>query len=76
MGAREMDIMDSTGHTKHIWDAEKPEEVVAARELYNSLTKKGYRAFHVKKDGEEGKQMSGFDAEAEKMILIPPIVGG
>lgn len=76
MGAREMDIMDSTGHTKHIWNADKDEEVVAARELYNSLTKKGYRAFHVKKDGEEGKPMSGFDAEAEKMILVPPIVGG
>ena len=72
----EMDIMDTTGHTKHIWDAEKPEEVVAARELFNSLTKKGYRAFHVKKDGEEGKIMSGFDPEAEKMIMIPAIVGG
>lgn len=72
----EMDIMDTTGHTKHIWDAEKPEEVVAARELFNALTKKGYRAFHVKKDGEEGKMMSGFDPEAEKMILVPAIVGG
>lgn len=76
MGAREMDVMDATGHTKHIWDADNDAEVVAAREIYNQLTKKGYRAFHVKKDGEEGKQMSGFDPEAEKMILVPPIVGG
>lgn len=76
MGAREMNIMDSTGHTKHIWDADKPEEVVAARELFNSLTKKRYRAFHVKKDGEEGKQMDAFDPEAEKMILVPPVVAG
>lgn len=76
MGTREMDIMDSTGHSKHIWDASKADEVTAARELYNSLTKKGYRAFHVKKDGEEGKLMSGFDADSEKMIMVPPIVGG
>ena len=76
MGAREIDVMDSTGHTKHIWDPEKPAEVSAAKDLFESLTKKGYRAFHVNRLWNEGKQMDRFDADAEKMILVPPIVAG
>lgn len=73
---REMNIMDASGHTKHIWDSSKEAEVDAARVMFNTLTKKRYRAFHVKKDGEQGTQMDQFDPDAEKMILVPPIVGG
>lgn len=72
----EMNVMDPTGHTKHIWDANNEAEVEAAEALYDSLTAKGYRAFHVKKDGEEGKRMDSFDPEAEKMILVPQLKGG
>lgn len=50
----EMEVLDRTGHTRHIWDSEKADEVEAARTLYDSLTRKGYRAFKVKKNGDEG----------------------
>lgn len=76
MGAREMNVLDDTGHTKHIWDSDKPDEVTAMRLTYEALTKKGYKAFFVKGDGDEGKPMKTFDEDAEKMILVPPIVGG
>lgn len=72
----EINVMDPTGHTKHIWDASNESEVEAARELYESLTEKGYRAFHVKITGGEGKRMDEFDPDAEKMILVPQLRGG
>lgn len=71
-----MEVMDQTGHTKHIWNSDNEAEVEAAEALYDSLTKKGYRAFHVKKDGEEGKRMDEFDPSAEKMIMVPQLKGG
>jgi hypothetical protein len=71
-----MEVMDPTGHTKHIWDSANEAEVEAARALYDSLTGSGYRAFHVKKSGEEGVRMDSFDPEAEKMILVPALRGG
>lgn len=71
-----MDILDPTGHTKHIWDRNNEAETEAARALFTSLTGKGYRAFHVKGDGDEGKRMSSFDPAAEKMILVPQLQGG
>lgn len=71
-----MEVMDPSGHSKHIWDAGIPAEVDAARELFKTLVKKGYRAFHVKGDGEEGKQMNEFDPQAGKLIMVPPLRGG
>lgn len=76
MGAREMDILDTTGHTKTTWDSDNEAEVTAARASFDALTKKNYKAFRVKKDGSEGEPMKTFDPDAEKMILTPPIVGG
>jgi hypothetical protein len=71
-----MEVMDQTGHTRHIWDASNEDEVQAARTMYDGLTRKGYRAFHVKKNGEEGQRMDTFDPDAEKMILVPQLKGG
>lgn len=76
MGAREMEVLDTSGHTKTTWDSEKTDEVRAARRTYDELTGKGYKAFRVKKDGGEGEPMKSFDPDAEKMILVPPIQGG
>jgi hypothetical protein len=75
-GLHEMAVLDPTGHTRTTWDADKPDEVAAARRTFDELTGKRYRAFRVKKDGGEGEAMTTFDPHAEKMILVPPIVGG
>ena len=72
----EMLIMDQTGHTRTTWDADNDDEVEMARETFKRMTKKGYRAFKVKKDGSEGVQMQEFDPSAEKMILAPQLQGG
>lgn len=73
---RELVILDHTGDTKIIWDADKPEEVEAAREQFDKLRKKGYAAYSVDRKGEKGEVLRKFDPDAEKLILAPPTVGG
>ena len=76
-GRHAMAVMGEPGDTKHIWDKRKEDEVEAARTLYKTLTKKGYRAFHVTgKDGEKGEQMTEFDKDADRMIFVPQMQGG
>lgn len=72
----EMAILDPTGHTRTTWDADKPDEVANAKRTFEELTGKRYKAFRVNKDGSEGSPMTTFDPHAEKMILVPPVVGG
>lgn len=70
-------VMGEPGDTKIIWDKRNSDEVDAARATYKSLTKKGYRAFHVTgKDGLQGDQMDEFDPNAERVIFIPQMQGG
>lgn len=72
----EMEVLDTTGHTKTTWDSENSDEIAAARGQFDVLTKRGYKAFRVKRDGSEGEPMKSFDPDAEKMILVPPVQGG
>lgn len=72
-----MAIMGREGDSKHIWDKSKPDEVDAARVLFNSLvTEKRYLAFKVVKDGAKGEQVREFDPNEERYIFVPPMVGG
>jgi len=72
----ELRIMGTEGDTKVIWDADNKDEVEAAKDQYKSLTSKKFTAYKVKKDGSKGAKISSFDPEAEKIIMVPPIVGG
>jgi hypothetical protein len=74
----EMATLDRTGDTKVIWDKDNEDEVEAARATFDRLTKdKKYTAFHVTgKDGKKGERMRAFDPEAERIILVPQMVGG
>lgn len=73
----EMLVLDQTGDTKIIWDSENRDEVDNARRTFEDLTKKGYLAFKVKGEkGEKGEQVRTFEAGLERLILVPPMVGG
>lgn len=71
------------GDLKYIWDPSVPEEVNAAEELFNKMTKpkseggKGYTAFFVEK-GEPAEKMSKFDKNAGKVHikLVAPLIPG
>lgn len=76
MSQGQIRVMDHTGDTKIIWDSEKPAEVEAARKTFDELTGKKYKAYSVKKDGEQGEIITKFDPNAEKIILAPQMRGG
>jgi hypothetical protein len=52
------------GDAKAIWDTDKPEEVAAAKAVYDNLRAKGYIAFSVDKDGKQKARMREFDPKA------------
>lgn len=71
-----MSILDSTGDTKLMWDPSDDNEVDAARASFDSLVKKGFRAFRVDAKGEPGVRIERFMPNAEKIILVPQLAGG
>ncbi len=69
----ELQVMDPTGHTSVKWDASNPDDVAAAKIIFEEMRAKGYSAFTT---GQRGKRLTEFDASAEKVVLIPQLVGG
>lgn len=72
----ELAVMDRTGDTKLIWDKDNPEDVAAARAMYDAQKAKGYMAYSVKKSGKPGEVLQAFDPDAEKIIMAAPLAGG
>ena len=72
----EFRIMGKEGDVKKIWNPDNKDETEDAHRSFNELTKKGYLAFKVKKDGEKGQKITKFDPDAGTIIMTPPIVGG
>jgi hypothetical protein len=71
-----MGIVVESGDTKLIWNIENDTEVGVAEAAFKKLTKKGFTAFSVKKNGDPGSKITEFDPSLEKMILIPQMQGG
>lgn len=71
-----MAIMGSDGDTKKIWNPAIPVEVEDARESFDRLRAKNYLAFEVNDDGSQGKQITEFNPNAGKLILVPQMQGG
>lgn len=72
----ELNVLDSNGHTKIIWDEDDAESVKQARRTFDELKAKRYLAYSVEKGGEKGEVLHSFDPGLEAMILSPPVVGG
>jgi hypothetical protein len=71
-----MEVMDPTGHTSISWDADVSIEVDIARSAFDEAIKKGYQAFRVRGEDQKGERLHTFDAQAEKILLIPQLKGG
>jgi hypothetical protein len=69
-------VMDGRGHTTHVWKRRDTAEVEEARQLFDILKGRGYRAFHMKKSGRQGAMMETFDPDARRMLFLPPFQGG
>jgi len=60
-----MAVMDVSGDTKLIWDADNEAEVEAARELFDNLKKKKYLAYSVGRRGKKDELIQTFDPDRE-----------
>ena len=69
-------VMDQSGDTRHEFDPANVDAVMRAEERYRSLTRKGFRAVALGKDGEPGALMRDFDAGVEQTLFIPQLQGG
>jgi hypothetical protein len=75
-GTHVLQYMSDEGDSRIIWDPANRDEVDAARETFNKLTKKGYQAYEVRRGGERGQRVREFDPNLERLILAPATVGG
>lgn len=75
-GCGELCVLDDTGDTKLIWDRSKQDEVDAAKAMFTTLKKKGYFAYSVVDNGENGEVVTEFDPTAERIIMAPQLQGG
>jgi hypothetical protein len=72
----ELAMLDVTGDTKLIWNKSNQAEVDAAKELFKKLKKKNYIAYTVKDNGDTGEIIHSFNPNLERIIMMPPIIGG
>jgi len=71
----ELRVLGKGGDIKISWDSESREEVATARETFEKKIKEGWSAFKDKL-GSKGEKIKIFDADAERIVLVPPISGG
>lgn len=72
-----MEILDSNGDTKVMWDQHNEAEVAVAKAAFDAARAKGASVFKVKgKQGERGRRLDEFDPTVERMIVVPQMVGG
>lgn len=76
MAKGEIRALTDEGDLKVIWDTQSDTETEAAKDQFDRLIKKGYRAFSVDKKGEKGKEIKKFDSDSGMIIMTPGLVGG
>jgi hypothetical protein len=72
-----MNMMNRQGDVCAEWDVDNEVEVAAAKKLFKNLvTKERFLAFKIGETGTRGEQITEFDAEAERIVICPPMAGG
>jgi len=69
-------VMDRSGDTRHAFDASDVDAVESAERRFNELTRRGYRAVALGKNGKSGDLISTFTPTVEETLFIPQLVGG
>lgn len=72
----EMNVLDTSGHTKVTWNRNVPAEVEIAKAAYESSVAKGGQAFTIRSDGNQGRRLDSFDPNAEQIMMVPRLQGG
>lgn len=73
----EMSYISKEGDTKVIWDPDNDDEVQNAKDQFETLIDKGFKAFEVGRKGRKtNDEVTKFDRNLEKLIFVPQAVGG
>jgi hypothetical protein len=68
-------VMDRTGDTRHMFDAQHRAEVAKAEQRFRELTGAGFTAAVRSGPGEQ-RIIRSFDPTAEETLFYPRLVGG
>jgi hypothetical protein len=68
-------VMDTTGDSRHEFDAADPISVAEAERRFKQLTAAGFTAA-VRKGNGRSELMRNFDASAEETVFFPRLQGG
>jgi hypothetical protein len=69
-------VMDHSGDTRHPFNPTDATAVKNAQHLFLDLTRKGFSAVALGKDGKPGQLLREFDADVEETLFIPRLQGG
>jgi hypothetical protein len=69
-------VMDRNGDTRHQFGIADSTAVALAEERFRELTRKGFRAIALGKDGKPGNLIGKFDPMVEETLFIPQLQGG
>lgn len=72
----ELRVMGGEGDTRLTWDPNQPAEVEHVRRMFEDMRAKGYNAYSVREQGEQGEVVTTFDPAAARLILAMPMRGG
>ena len=69
-------LLNESGDTRVQWNRNNQGEVNAAKAEFNRLKAAGHLAYLVDSSGRKREVVDTFDPTAERLVLIPPSVGG
>lgn len=72
----EMEILGKKGKKRLTWDSQSKEKIAIAEMEFKKRLEQGFLAFHCTKNGSPGTQIHTFDPAENKIIILPPVVGG
>lgn len=72
----QMRVMGREGDVRIMWDPNRPDEVEHARRTFVDMRAKGYNAYSVRNEGQQGEVVREFDPQAARIILAMPMRGG
>lgn len=73
----EMRTLGRRGDWKLEWNPKNKLEVEQMRKTFDHNVKdKGFSAFKLDEKGNAGEQITRFDENAERIVLVPPMAGG
>ena len=69
--------LDHQGDTRIMWDRRNADEVAIAKASFDAAMERRALVYKAEgKDGNRGAQVREFDETAERLIVVPALVGG